>query len=75
MSYLLPPSAVVLMFEPYGFTQGSFICYIIIERERECSPYSLEDFGSGGPTFSKHQPSGPILSMSRFVHMFVCLCV
>ena len=25
--------------------------------------------------FSKHRPSGPMLSISRFVHMFVCLCV
>ena len=28
-----------------------------------------------GPDFSKHQPSGPMLSISRNVHMFVCLCV
>ena len=25
--------------------------------------------------FSKHRPSGPMLSISRFVHMCVCLCV
>ena len=25
--------------------------------------------------FSKHWPSGPMLSISRNVHMFVCLCV
>ena len=25
--------------------------------------------------FSKHRPSGPMLSISRDVHMFVCLCV
>ena len=25
--------------------------------------------------FSKHRPSGPMLSISQFVHMFVCLSV
>ena len=25
--------------------------------------------------FSKHRPSGPMLSISQNVHMFVCLCV
>ena len=25
--------------------------------------------------FSKHWPSGPMLSISQFIHMFVCLCV
>ena len=25
--------------------------------------------------FSNHRPSGPMLSISRNVHMFVCLCV
>ena len=26
-------------------------------------------------TFSKHQPSGLMLSIGQFVHVFVCLCV
>ena len=25
--------------------------------------------------FSKHRPSGPMLSISQNVHMFVCVCV
>ena len=27
------------------------------------------------PGFSKHRPSGPMLSISRFVHMSVCFCL
>ena len=51
MRYLLPPSAVVLTFEPYGFTQESFISYVIIERW--VLPKRHEDFDSGVLEFFK----------------------
>ena len=39
---------------------------IRIGREMLCLPYA---------GFSKHRPSGPMLSISRYVHMFVCVSV
>ena len=36
---------------------------------------SQKQCGGNGVQFSKHRPSGPMLSIGRFVHMCVCVCV